>query len=97
MEDTNINELIYKRAQEIASKYCGHDDPTIQRERYQAAKTGFIGGTKYVMKLLSEHNGFDNNVEEQEDTVSENAKQYIAERSDVAECFPLQREFHVCS
>ncbi|WP_373156884.1 hypothetical protein [Bacteroides cellulosilyticus] len=97
MKDIDFEKQIEEKAKELALNYCKHDDANIQREGYQASKMGFIGGAKYAIKLLSECSGFDNNVEEQEDTTSEKAKQYIAERCDVAESFPLQREFQVCS
>lgn len=97
MVNENFEKQIEDKAKEIASKYSKHDDANIQREGYQAAKMGFIGGAKYAIKILSQLDGFDNDVEEKEDTASEKAKQYIAERCDVAESFPLQREFQVCS
>lgn len=97
MENVDFDKKVKEKAKEIALKYCRHDDSNIQREGYQALKMGFIGGAKYALKLLSECSGYDNNVEKQEDTISERAKQYIAERCDVAESFPLQKEFHVCS
>lgn len=97
MKKIEFDKRIKEKANEIASKYCKHDDSNIQREGYQASKMGFIGGAKYALKLLFESMGFDDSVEKYEDTLSEMAKQYIAERCDVAESFPLQREFYVCS